>query len=236
MIIDGNALAKKILTLLKTRIKQQGIKPCLAIVAVGYHEPSYYYFRKIEKEAASIGIRVEKHLLLYDAPQDAIIHSIQSLNTTPRITGILLQFPLPPHINETEVMQALAPSKDVDGFHPQYRKDLMEGRPKILPPVYGAILELIKATKKKWQGKTAVALVHSETFGTPLVALLQHHHIHTTVHVVELPAQVRTRRILSTIKGADILITALGFPEIIQEHDLTPGVVVLDIGLSAPLM
>ena len=225
MIIDGQAIAQKILSQLKARIKKEQLSPALAIVAVGYHEPSYFYFRKIEQMAAQIGVTVKKYLFAQPAPKETILEQIQILNNNPRVSGILLQFPLPAHLQEAELLTAVSPAKDVDGYHPALREALGLGKPKVLPPTYAAILEILKSTGKKSAKAQAVILTKSETFGQPLKALLEGKGFRASTILVK-------NKKIPNLKQADLVITALGFPHFIQASHIKKGALVIDLGYA----
>ncbi len=231
-MLDGNALAKKILTRLQAQITQQDLKPCLAIVSVGYHEPSYFYFRKIEEEATRIGIRIEKRMLLNEATEQQVVDTITQLNNNPAITSILLQFPLPPHIQEKEIVASISPRKDVDGFHPVNREALLAGTPRRVPPAIAAIAYILESLKIDLAGKSTVVLVHSIIFGELLKAQLRLLRLTPELMVINLPAEMSAKKNLQQLKAADIVVSALGFPGIIQESWLKQGVILLDLGFS----
>ncbi len=223
--INGASIAQKILNQLKTRIRRKNLSPTLAIVAVGFHEPSYFYFRKIEQTAAKIGVAVEKHLFFHHAPKEKILEQIKTLNESPRVSGILLQFPLPPHLQEAELLTAVSPAKDVDGYHPTLREALNLGRPMVCPPTYAAIREILKSTRKKLAGAKAVILTKSASFGQPLQTFLERDHI------IASPVLIKDKKI-PNLKKADLVITALGFPHLIQESQIKKSAIVIDLGYA----
>ncbi len=234
-IINGNIIAQKILNQLKARLEKERLspayakasagRPTLAIVAVGFHEPSYFYFRKIEQMAAKVGITVKKYLFSSRVSRKKIIGQIQKLNQDSHVSGILLQFPLPKHLQKADLLAKVSPQKDADGYHPAFRQALLNGKPKIMPPTYAAILEILKSTGKKLAKARAVILTKSETFGQPLKALLKRKGFRASIILLK-------NKKIPDLKQVDIVITALGSPHFIQESRIKKGAIVIDLGYA----
>jgi len=229
-IIDGQIIADEILKSLKKKIKSQKLKPRLAMILIGFHEPSYYYFRKVQQEGHFIGITIQKHILFYHTLEEQALEQIKQLNKDQNINGILIQYPLPPHIKEGALLAAIDPEKDVDGFHPINIQRLLKGKSSHVPPAFAAILEILKSTGICLEKKNAVLLVRSETFGKPLSLLLQNEKIKTTIFIIELPSDLLQKKIIKATKQADILISALGSPKLITEQHVKPDSIIVDLG------
>ncbi|NPV53841.1 MAG: bifunctional methylenetetrahydrofolate dehydrogenase/methenyltetrahydrofolate cyclohydrolase FolD [Firmicutes bacterium] len=229
-IIDGKAVAREIQERLAEEVAQlkseRGITPGLAVVLVGNDPASRVYVNNKKKMCEKLGIYSEEHLLDEATSQDALLGLIRDLNSNPRIHGILVQLPLPEHLDEKAVLEAITPEKDVDGFHPVNVGRLMVGEPCFVPCTPAGIIELIKHTGVQIKGKRAVVIGRSNIVGKPVALLLLAEHATVTIchsRTVDLPGAARE---------ADILVVAVGKPKLVNKEFIKPGAVVIDVGVN----
>jgi len=214
-ILDGKALRQEMLGELKAEIelmKQRGVQPGLAVVLVGEDPASVQYVGNKAKRSKEVGMHSEVHRLPADISQQELLALIEKLNGDERIHGILVQLPLPGHIDEKAVIDAIAVEKDVDGFHPVNAGNLMIGDDCLLPCTPAGIIELIKRSGLEIAGKHAVVVGRSNIVGKPMAMLL------------------RTRDLAAITSQADILVAAVGRPGLIGAEHVKPGAVVIDVG------
>lgn len=226
-ILDGKALRKEMLGRLKTeieRMKRQGVQPGLAVVLVGEDPASQQYVANKAKRSVEVGMHSEVHRLPADISQQELLALIEKLNRDERIHGILVQLPLPRHIDEKAVIDAIAVEKDVDGFHPVNAGNLMIGDDALLPCTPAGIIELIKRAGLEIAGKHAVVVGRSNIVGKPMAMLLLREHATVTV------CHSRTRDLAAVTSQADILVAAVGRPGLIGAEHVKPGAVVIDVG------
>lgn len=207
-IIDGKKIANSILAELKRKIELKKIKPCLAIVLIGDDPSSILYIKMKEKAAAQVGIKIKKFFLPEKSSEDEILETIRGLNNNLNIDGILVQLPLPKEINPDRIIKKISPEKDVDGF----LSDSHFESPFIL-----SIWEALKETKENLKNKKIVALVNSAVFGRRLSFFLKQKGLGLD--------QVGS-------EAADVLITALGKPGIIDGSIIKKSVILIDGGIS----
>jgi methylenetetrahydrofolate dehydrogenase (NADP+)/methenyltetrahydrofolate cyclohydrolase len=228
-LIDGKAAAARVLQGVRdevTRLRQQGIQPALAVILVGTDPASQVYVRNKVLRAEEAGIRSLEYRLAADTGADEVLALIARLNDDPAVNGILLQLPLPAHIEETRALQAIAPHKDVDGFHSENVGGLSQGRQVLTPCTPSGCLYLLQQTCGDLTGKHAVVVGRSNIVGKPMAALLlQAHCSVTVVHSRSLDARALCRQ-------ADIVIAAVGKPQMIDASWLKPGAVVIDVGIN----
>lgn len=228
-IIDGKALAAKIKMELKPKVNDltlKGKQPGLAVVIVGDNPSSRKYVNMKKKACADLGIYSEEHALSGDTTQAELIRLIDELNQNPKIHGILVQLPLPGHLNEDQVIERILPSKDVDGFHPINVGKLMIGIPGFISCTPAGVMELIKETGVPLQGKECVVVGRSNIVGKPQAILLLREHGTVTV------CHSKTSDLAAICRRADILVAAVGKPELIRGDMVKPGAVVIDVGTS----
>ncbi len=228
-IIDGKALASKIKAELKLRITdltQKGRQPGLAVVIVGDNPSSRKYVNMKKKVCAELGIYSQEHVLAGETTQAELIRLIDELNQNPKIYGILVQLPLPGQLNEAQVIERIAPSKDVDGFHPINVGKLMIGIPGFISCTPAGVMELIKSTGVSITGKECVVVGRSNIVGKPQAMLLLREHGTVTV------CHSKTSDLGVICRRADILIAAVGKPELVRGDMVKPGAVVIDVGTS----
>jgi methylenetetrahydrofolate dehydrogenase (NADP+)/methenyltetrahydrofolate cyclohydrolase len=229
-IIDGKAFAAG----LRTRIAAQvatfaeaaGRAPGLAVVLVGEDAASAVYVRNKGKATQGAGMISVEHRLPADVPQDALLDLVDALNADPAIDGILVQLPLPGHIDERAVTTRIDPDKDVDGFHPVNAGRLATGLPGFVPCTPFGCVMLLKDTLGDLTGLDAVVIGRSNIVGKPMAQLLIAESCTVTV------AHSRTRDLSSVVKRADIVIAAVGRPEMVKGDWLKPGATVIDVGIN----
>jgi len=233
-IISGTEIAKQIREELKQEItelkEKHNLIPGLATILVGEDPASQVYVGAKEKTSLALGIYSERLDLPADTSQEKLLSLIDKLNKDPKIHGILVQLPLPKHINETRVLYAVDPKKDVDGFHPVNVGKLMIGQPDYLPCTPHGIQQLLIRSGVKIEGAEVVIVGRSNIVGKPIANILlqKKEGANATVTV----CHTRTRDISLHTKRADILIVAAGKPKAITADMVKEGVVVIDVGVN----
>ncbi|WP_060517295.1 bifunctional methylenetetrahydrofolate dehydrogenase/methenyltetrahydrofolate cyclohydrolase FolD [Pseudomonas sp. NBRC 111134] len=228
-LIDGKATAARVLAEVREQVlelRQGGVQPGLAVVLVGADAASHVYVRNKVLRAEEVGIRSLEHRLHADTTQAHLLALIDRLNRDPEVNGILVQLPLPGHIDEHRVLQAISPFKDVDGFHSENVGGLAQGRDVLTPCTPSACMRLLRDACGELRGKHAVVVGRSNIVGKPMAALLLQADCTVTVvhsHSRDLPALCRQ---------ADILVAAVGQPRLIGADWLKPGAVVIDVGIN----
>jgi methylenetetrahydrofolate dehydrogenase (NADP+)/methenyltetrahydrofolate cyclohydrolase len=228
-IIDGKAVAAHLKANLKNRIvklTEQGRQPGLAVILVGDNAASRVYVNRKQKACAELGIYSEEHLLPGTTTTEELVALINRLNSDPRLHGILLQLPLPQHLEELKMLELIEPAKDVDGFHPVNVGKLMTGLPGFLPCTPAGVIDLIKATGVTISGKECVVVGRSNIVGKPQAILLLREHGTVTV------CHSRTVDLAAVCRRADILVAAVGQCELITGAMVKPGAVVIDVGMN----
>lgn len=228
-IIDGKEVAKSIRAELANEVenlKKQGIVPGLTVILVGDDPASHSYVRGKEKGCEEVGIHSEVIRMDASVSQAELLQTIQQLNENPNVHGILVQLPLPSHISEEAVIDAIHPDKDVDGFHPISVGNMVIGRETFLPCTPHGIIELIKRTGTTLEGKHAVVIGRSNIVGKPVSLLLQRENATVTM------CHSRTKDLAQYTRKADILVVAVGKPHIIGKEHVSPGAVVIDVGVN----
>lgn len=230
MILDGKGLAKQNEITLKNRVeelkKKFGITPSLRVILVGESPASIAYVNSKKKACDRVGIDGEIIRLPMDISEEALIEQIESLNHNESVDGILIQLPLPKHINETFVLNKVSPNKDVDGLHTINAGKLFTKQPGSVPATPLGVMMLLKHYQIPLEGKHAVVVGRSNLVGMPLAKLLND--ADATVTVVHR----KTDNISKFTKDADILCVAVGKPNFITKDMVKPGAVVIDIGIN----
>ncbi|MGI8732253.1 MAG: bifunctional methylenetetrahydrofolate dehydrogenase/methenyltetrahydrofolate cyclohydrolase FolD [Pyrinomonadaceae bacterium] len=203
-----------------------GIKPCLAAVRVGDDPASEVYVRNKIRACEEVGIYSEHHALPATTRESELLQLIASLNARPDVDGILVQMPLPSEIDETEILDAIDPAKDVDGFHPQNVGRLAQGRPTFVPCTPAGILELLKRSNIEMRGANACVVGRSQIVGRPMAQLLIQNDATVTI------CHSRTRDLAAVTRQADILVVAIGRRGLIGKDHIKPGAVVIDVGMN----
>ncbi len=233
-IISGSEVAKGIRAELKQEIaelkEKHNLIPGLATVLVGEDPASQVYVGQKEKTSQNLGIYSERHDLPADTSQEDLLALVDRLNKNPKIHGILVQLPLPKHINETEVLYAINPKKDVDGFHPVSLGKLMIGEPDYLPCTPHGIQQLLIRSGVKTEGAEVVVVGRSNIVGKPIANILlqKQEGANATVTI----CHTRTKDMAFHTKRADILIVAAGKAKAITADMVKEGVVVIDVGVN----
>ncbi len=232
-IIDGKAIAAEVRNEVKVgvdELKASGITPCLAAVLVGDVPASQVYVRTKRKACEHVGLSSVLHTPAGDIPEAQLLALIDQLNDDPAVHGILIQLPLPDHVDEAKVIERLSPSKDVDGFHPSNVGKLVIGMDTFKPCTPAGVQELLVRSGIEIAGKHAVVIGRSNIVGKPMANLLvqKHKDANATVTV----CHSRTRDLAALTRQADILIAALGSPHIVTADMVKPGAVVIDVGIN----
>lgn len=231
-LIDGNAIAESIIQELTSEVGAlSGKKPVVAFIRVGEDPASVSYVRKKERTAERIGIESRLHLFPEDVSVDELYAKIDELNTDPNVNGILIQAPLPKHINETETFNRVAPGKDVDGFNTvNIGKLCQEDDSGFVACTPAGIVELIKRSGIETEGKHVVVLGRSQIVGKPAALLMMRKGIpgNATVTI----CHSRTQDLAGITRQADVLIAAIGRPNFVTGDMVKDGVAVIDVGIN----
>ncbi len=229
-LIDGKQLAKEIRDHIGLDVKafetRTGVRPGLAVVLVGDDPASAVYVRNKKKACDTAGLYAVDHHVPSDTTQAGLLDLIHRLNADAAVHGILVQLPLPSHIDSQAVLQAVSPDKDVDGFHPYNVGRLVEGATGIVPCTPNGVLRMIESTGEAIQGKQAVVVGRSNIVGKPVAMLLMHRHATVTI------CHSRTTDLPAVCRGADILVAAIGKPQFITGDMVKDGAIVLDVGIN----
>lgn len=228
-LIDGTAISGIIREELRGKIEalaEKGIVPGLAVVLVGDDMASKTYVDSKEKACRSIGVYSEKHRLKEETTQEELLLLIEKLNFDPMIDGILVQLPLPGHIDEQAVIGAISPAKDVDGFHPENVGKLIVGQPGFVSCTPGGIMELLKRSGIDIAGKHAVVVGRSNIVGKPMAMMLLREHATVTI------CHSKTRGLKEVTRMGDILIVSVGKAGIITGDMVKEGAAVIDVGIN----
>ena len=203
-----------------------GRKPCLVVIIVGENPASQVYVRNKVKAAAYTGMESRLEELPASISEEALLSQIAQLNADPLVDGILVQLPLPKHINEEKVIDAIAREKDVDGFHPGNVAGLWLGKDCIVPCTPAGIMRLIDSTGIELKGKNAVVVGRSNIVGKPVAKLLLDRHATVTI------AHSRTADLGAVCRTADVLVVAVGKAGVVTGSMVKPGAVVIDVGMN----
>lgn len=227
-IIDGKQISAQIKEELREEAaayKARGIEAALAVIQVGEDPASSIYVRNKKKACAYVGVRSESYELPRETTQEALLALIEELNGRADIQGILVQLPLPSHIDEDAVIRAIAPEKDVDGFHPESVGRMCIGEQGYLPCTPAGIIQLLKRSGVSIEGKECVVVGRSNIVGKPMALLMLRENATVTI------THSRTKDLQEVCRRADILIVAIGKPRFITKEYLKEGAVVIDVGI-----
>lgn len=227
--IDGKAVAAKIRAQVAQDVealKARGICPGMAVVLVGDDPASKIYVNNKKKACAETGIYSEEHLLPAETTQKELLALIEKLNADEKIHGILVQSPLPKHLDEKLVVEHIDPRKDVDAFHAYNVGKIMIGDFTFLPCTPAGVIELIRSTGVPIEGENCVVVGRSNIVGKPMAMLLLHNNGTVTI------CHSRTKNLAEICRGADILVAAVGKPKFITADMVKPGAVVIDVGMD----
>ncbi|HEN4348053.1 TPA: bifunctional methylenetetrahydrofolate dehydrogenase/methenyltetrahydrofolate cyclohydrolase [Streptococcus agalactiae] len=229
-LIDGKALSQKMQAELGRKVErlkeQRGIIPGLAVILVGDNPASQVYVRNKERSALEAGFKSETLRLSESISQEELIDIIHQYNEDKSIHGILVQLPLPQHINDKKIILAIDPKKDVDGFHPMNAGHLWSGRPMMVPCTPAGIMEMFREYHVDLEGKHAVIIGRSNIVGKPMAQLLLDKNATVTL------THSRTRNLSEVTKEADILIVAIGQGHFVTKDFVKEGAVVIDVGMN----
>jgi methylenetetrahydrofolate dehydrogenase (NADP+)/methenyltetrahydrofolate cyclohydrolase len=229
-IIDGKAIAQRQRGMLKTLVQQlykkHGLIPGLGVVLVGNDPASEVYVRNKVNASREAGINSFERRLPADISEQDLILEVQSLNASTDVHGMLIQLPLPPHINESNIIAAISPEKDVDGFQPVNVGRMWLGEEALLPCTPSGCLMLIRDCVDTLAGKHAVVIGRSNIVGKPMAALLLRENCTVTL------AHSKTENLPDLVRTADIVVSAVGKPEMVRGDWIKAGAVVIDVGIN----
>lgn len=228
-LLNGKELAQKLQQEMKQEVidlKEKGLQPGLAVILVGEDPASQVYVRNKERAANNIGMYSVVYRLPETTSEAALIAKIEELNQDDKVHGILVQLPLPKHINEDLVLDTIDPAKDVDGFHPMNLGNLFAGKPTMIPCTPAGIMELIKLSGLDLAGKNAVIIGRSNIVGKPMAHLLLQANATVTI------CHSKTKDLPKVAKQADVLVVAIGRANFVTADFVKEGAVVIDVGIN----
>ncbi|BCR04127.1 bifunctional protein FolD 2 [Desulfuromonas versatilis] len=228
-IIDGKAIAADIRKQIAAEVqvlKAENVTPGLAVVLVGDDPASRVYVSMKEKACEQAGIFSDEHKLPAETSEAQLLALIDELNRDRRIDGILVQLPLPGHIDESKVLEAISPEKDVDGFHPYNVGRLATGNPLFQPCTPYGVMKMLEHSGVELAGKEVVVVGRSNIVGKPVALMCLAKHATVTI------CHSRTRDLADQVRRADVVVAAVGRPEMIKGDWIKPGAVVIDVGVN----
>jgi len=228
-LIDGTALAAQVRASVKPaveRLAQRGIRPGLAVILVGDNPASRAYVRNKIRACADTAVQSQLRELPGDISQADLLEQVRALNEDPQIHGILVQLPLPKHIDSARVLHAVAPEKDVDGFHPANLGALVEGQRGVVPCTPAGIMQMLKHEQVALSGRNAVVLGRSSIVGKPMALLLLQRDATVTI------CHSRTTQLAEITRRADVLVAAVGRARLVTANMVKPGACVIDVGIN----
>lgn len=228
MLLYGKDLAERIVNEVKADIEKLAFKPCLGIVVVGDYQPSQLYVKKKIEAAKKAGMDVRLFHLPANAEENEILALVEKLNHDPEIDGFIVQLPLPPHINPTKIIEAIDPSKDVDGFHTSNMGKLFLNLDdeRFEPATPAGIMRLIEHYNIPVGGANVVVVGRSNIVGKPIAIMLLHKDATVTI------CHSKTQNLAEHTKQADVLIVAVGKPRFIKADMVKEGAYVIDVGIT----
>jgi methylenetetrahydrofolate dehydrogenase (NADP+)/methenyltetrahydrofolate cyclohydrolase len=233
-IIKGKTIADTLENELKSAsiqfFQKTGVKPRLSVIILGEDPASLFYVRMIEKNCQKVNIEFGKHSLSAETTEDKLLALLQELNQDKAVHGIIVQTPLPDHINEDKIREALSPVKDVDCFNPINMGKLAMGNPDFLPCTPNAVFEILKREKIEVEGKHVVIVGRSSVVGKPLalILLLKQPQANATVTI----CHSRTKNLASFTQRGDVVVAAAGVARLIKKDMIREGTVVIDVGTN----
>ena len=229
-IIDGKQIAANVRAEVAAEVarlqKEHGLKPGLAVVLVGEDPASKVYVANKAKQTVEVGMNSWEHRLPAATSEADVLALVNKLNNDPACHGILVQLPLPKHINSEKVLNSINPDKDVDGFHPVNVGRLWVGERALVPCTPTGSVILAKTVRPSLSGLDAVVIGRSNIVGKPVAALLLREHCTVTI------AHSRTKNIEDVVKRADLVIAAVGIPEMVKASWIKPGATIIDVGIN----
>jgi len=230
IIIDGRAIAEALRREVATGVaalkRERAVTPGLAVVLVGEDQASQVYVRTKGKAGEQAGMLSVEHKLPADTPEAALLALIGDLNGRPDVHGILVQLPLPKHVDVRKVVEAIDPAKDVDGFHPVNIGRLASGAKALAPCTPTGCLILAKSVEPRLEGLEAVVIGRSNIVGKPVAQMLLNENCTVTI------AHSRTRDLPAVVRRADLVVAAVGRPEMVRGSWIKPGAIVIDVGIQ----
>jgi methylenetetrahydrofolate dehydrogenase (NADP+)/methenyltetrahydrofolate cyclohydrolase len=224
--MDGKALAARVRAEVAREVEEIGRPVGLATVLVGDDQASAIYVRRKQEACEEVGIEPIHHELSADAPEHELLALVAELNGDERVTGILVQLPLPDHMDEGRVIRSLAPVKDVDGFHPVSAGHLLQGEPTFVAATPAGIMEILRAYEIPLLGARAVVVGRSNIVGKPMALLLLGEHATVTV------CHSRTRDLAAVVREADVVVAAVGRAGMVTRDMVKAGAAVVDVGIN----
>ena len=228
-IIDGKAIAATMRQTFKARVDllaQRGERPGLVVILVGADPASQVYVRNKVNGCLAIGMHSEKLEYPADVAPQVVLKKIAELNSDASVHGILVQLPLPPQFNEQEILEAIAPEKDVDGFHAENVGALLQGKPRFIPCTPYGVIKMLEASGVDLVGMDAVVIGRSNIVGKPMAALLINAGATVTV------CHSKTKNLAEHVARADLVVAAVGRAKFVTPEMLKPGAVVIDVGIN----
>lgn len=228
-IIDGKSIAKELRESLAPRVaalKEQGITPGLTVIVVGDDPASAIYVRNKERACVKLGMNSQVLRFPAETTQEEILNTVRLLNQDDSVHGILVQLPLPRHIDEQAVLRAIDPDKDVDGFHAMNAGRLMNGEPGFVACTPKGVMRLLEVSGVELDGKNAVVVGRSNIVGKPMALLLLQKNCTVTI------AHSHTKDLAAVTRSADILVVAVGRAGFITGDMIKPGAAVMDVGIN----
>lgn len=225
-LIDGKAVSAAVKAQVREEREKLGISVGLAVVIVGDNPASRVYVNNKKKACAEVGFESFEYALPGETTEAELLELVEKLNADSKVNGILVQLPLPAHINETAVINAISPDKDVDAFHPVNVGHIMIGDYSFLPCTPAGVMELIASTDAQVQGKSCVVIGRSNIVGKPMAMLLLHKNGTVTI------THSKTKNLKEICAGADILVAAVGKAGFVTADMVKPGAVVIDVGMN----
>ncbi len=226
MLIDGKKISLEIKDEVKQEIQKLNIQPALAVILVGDNPASAVYVKNKKIACGYVGIRSESFELPTQTSEEELLNLIDKLNKDKNINGILVQLPLPKHINEEKVLLAISSNKDVDGFHPFNVGSMMVGKDTFLPCTPAGIIQLLKRSNIQIESKHCVVIGRSNIVGKPVSQLLLSENGTVTI------CHSKTKNLSDICKQADILVVAIGKAKFITSNMISNGVVIIDVGMN----
>jgi methylenetetrahydrofolate dehydrogenase (NADP+)/methenyltetrahydrofolate cyclohydrolase len=224
--MDGKALAARVRAEVAREAEEIGRPVGLATVLVGDDQASAIYVRRKQEACEEVGIEPIHHELSADSPEQELLALVAELNADERVTGILVQLPLPDHMDEGRVIRSLAPVKDVDGFHPVSAGHLLQGEPTFVAATPAGIMEILRAYEIPLLGARAVVVGRSNIVGKPMALLLLGEHATVTV------CHSRTRDLAAVVREADVVVAAVGRAGMVTKDMVKAGAAVVDVGIN----
>ena len=228
-IIDGKAIAATMRQTFKARVDlltQRGERPGLVVILVGADPASQVYVRNKVNGCLAIGMHSEKLEYPADVAPQVVLKKIAELNSDASVHGILVQLPLPPQFNEQEILEAIAPEKDVDGFHAENVGALLQGKPRFIPCTPYGVIKMLEASGVDLVGMDVVVIGRSNIVGKPMAALLINAGATVTV------CHSKTKNLAEHVARADLVVAAVGRAKFVTPEMLKPGAVVIDVGIN----